>query len=91
MERFLAVYDYLETGNIPARIGEAKMESELRVAMTELGAAKPEAIVKNLPVTLDTLLRVMVQPPSISGHVLSVGHTTFEALCLLLNKISVSI
>lgn len=65
------------------------MESELRSAMTDLSLSKPEALVKNLPILLDTLLKVMVNPPQISNHVLSVGHTTFEALCSLLNNISV--
>lgn len=89
MERFLTAYDYLESGNIPSRIGD-NMENEFKTALSELSEAKPEALVKNLPLMLDTLLKVLVQPPSIGGHVMNVGPTVFEALCTLLNNVSVS-
>lgn len=90
LERFLTAYDYLETGNIPSRIGD-NMENEFKTALSELSEAKPEALVKNLPLMLDTLLKVLVQPPSIGGHAINVGPTVFEALCTLLNNVSVSI
>lgn len=30
VERFLAAYDYLHTGNVPNRLGESGLENELR-------------------------------------------------------------
>lgn len=67
------------------------MENEFKTALSELGDARPEALVKNLPLILDTLLKVLVQPPSVGGHIMNVGPTVFEALCTMLNNISVSI
>lgn len=58
--------------------------------MLGLSGAKPETIVRNLPLIFDCIIELLVQPPRLSGHTLNVGHTCFEALCLLLEKISVS-
>lgn len=59
--------------------------------MHGLSGARPETIIKNLPVIFDNILQLLVQPPRISGHTLNIGHTAFEALCLLLENISVSL
>lgn len=59
--------------------------------MLGLAGARPETLVQNLSVIFDIVIQLLVQPPKISGHTLNVGHTAFEALCLLLNNISVSI
>lgn len=57
--------------------------------MLGLAGARPETLVRNLPLIFDSIIQLLVQPPKISGHTLNVGHTSFEALCLLLNSISV--
>ncbi|KAK5645751.1 hypothetical protein RI129_004215 [Pyrocoelia pectoralis] len=88
VERFLSAYDCIQTGVIPARLGEAGVENELRAAMLGLSGARPETIIKNLPVIFDSIIQLLVQPPKISGHTINVGHTSFEAVCLLLNNIS---
>lgn len=67
------------------------METELRTAMNELAFAKPEALVKHLCVIFDMLFKMMVQPPILAGHLLSVAHTTFETICTLLRNISSSL
>lgn len=59
-------------------------------AMLGLAGARPETLVRHLPVIFDSIILLLVQPPKISGHTLNVGHTAFETLCLLLNNISVS-
>lgn len=59
--------------------------------MLGLAGAKPESIVKNLPLIFDNVLELLVQPPRISGHILNIGQTTFDAFCLLLENISVRI
>lgn len=66
------------------------MESEFKTALSEISEARPEVLVKNLPLMLDALLKVLVQPPAINGHVINVGPSVFEALCTLLNNVSVS-
>lgn len=59
--------------------------------MLGLSGAKPETIIRFLPVIFDSIIELLVQPPRLSGHTLNVGHTCFEAICYLLEKISVSI
>ncbi|KAJ8913567.1 hypothetical protein NQ315_017118 [Exocentrus adspersus] len=88
VERFFAAYDVVHTGIIPARLGELGSENELRAAMLGLSGARPETIVRNLPLIFDCIIELLVQPPRLSGHTINVGHTCFEALCLLLEKIS---
>ncbi|CAG9827394.1 unnamed protein product [Diabrotica balteata] len=88
IERFFAAYDFVHTGIIPQRLGEVGSENELRAAMLGLSGAKPETIVKYLPIIFDNIIELLVQPPRLSGHTLNVGHTCFEAICSLLDKIS---
>jgi hypothetical protein len=88
VEKFLSAYDYVHTGVIPPRLGEAGLEKEFRDALLGLAGAKPESIVKNLPLIFDNVLELLVQPPRISGHILNIGQTTFDAFCLLLENIS---
>lgn len=58
--------------------------------MLGLSGCRPEVIVRNLPVVFDNVIQLLVQPPRISCHVLNVGQPSFEALCLLLENVSVS-
>lgn len=91
VERFLAAYDFVHTGVVPPRLGEVGLENELRASMSSLSGARPETLIKFLPVIFDIVIQLLVQPPRISGHVLNIGQTAFEALCLLLENISVSV
>ncbi|KAG5883156.1 hypothetical protein JTB14_033407 [Gonioctena quinquepunctata] len=88
VERYFAAYDFVHTGIIPQRLGEVGSENELRSAMLGLSGAKPETILKSLPLIFDSIVELLVQPPRLSGHTLNVGHTCFEAICSLLDKIS---
>ncbi|KAJ8930196.1 hypothetical protein NQ314_017036 [Rhamnusium bicolor] len=88
VERFFAAYDFVHTGIIPARLGEVGSENELRAAVLGLSGARPETIVRHLPLIFDNIVELLVQPPRLSGHTLNVGHTCFEALCSLLEKMS---
>ncbi|XP_022913566.1 dedicator of cytokinesis protein 7 [Onthophagus taurus] len=88
IERFFSAYDYVYAGCIPSRLGESGVEAELRSSMIGLENAQPEAIIRNLTVILDSIIQLLVQPPKVSGHILNVRNTSFEALCLLLDKIS---
>lgn len=90
LERFLAAYDFVHTGVVPPRLGEVGLENELRSSMSGLSGARPETLVRFLPVIFDIVIQLLVQPPRISGHVLNIGQTAFEGLCLLLENISVS-
>ncbi|XP_066258807.1 dedicator of cytokinesis protein 7 [Euwallacea similis] len=88
VERFFAVYDYIHTGIIPTRLGEVGSEKELTSSMVALAGARPETIVKHLPQLFDNVIELLAKPPRISGHVINVGSTCFETLCLLLDSIS---
>lgn len=59
--------------------------------MAGLSGARPELIVRHLPLIFDIIIQLLVQPPRISGHTLNIGHNCFEALCILLENISVII
>lgn len=59
--------------------------------MLGLSGAKPETIIRFLPIIFDNIIELLVQPPRLSGHTLNVGHTCFEAICHLLEKISVGL
>lgn len=59
--------------------------------MLGLAGARPEAIVKHLPQIFDNIVELLVQPPRVSGHMINVGSTCFETLCLLLENVSVSV
>ncbi|XP_050313244.1 dedicator of cytokinesis protein 7 isoform X2 [Anthonomus grandis grandis] len=88
IERFFAAYDCIYTGTIPSRLGEVGSEKELMSAMLSLAGARPETIVKHLPQIFDSIIELLVQPPRISGHLLNMGSTCFETLCLILENIS---
>ncbi|XP_044752960.1 dedicator of cytokinesis protein 7 [Coccinella septempunctata] len=88
VERFLSAYDYVHTGIIPARLGESGLENELSAAMLGLSGAKPETIIRHLPLIFDLVIQLLVQPPRLSNQTLNIGHTAFETLCLLLEVIS---
>lgn len=59
--------------------------------MLGLSGARPETIVRYLPLIFDSIIQLMVQPPRLSGHTLNIGNICFEAICLLLENIAVSI
>lgn len=88
IERFFSAYDYVHTGVIPARLGESGLENELSASMLGLSGARPEAIIRHLPLIFDLIIRLLVQPPRLSNHTINIGHTAFETLCLLLELIS---
>lgn len=60
-----------------------------RSAMTGLAGARPETIVRHLPLIFDTIIQLLVQPPRLSDRTLNIGYVCFEAICLLLENISV--
>lgn len=70
------------------RLGEVGSEKELTTAMLGLAGARPEITVKHLSQLFDNIIELLVQPPRISGHLINVGATCFETLCLLLDSIS---
>lgn len=58
--------------------------------MLGLSGSNPKVIVRNLPLIFDSIIYLLVRPPRISGYTLNVGQPAFEALCLLLDNLSVS-
>jgi hypothetical protein len=53
---------------IPPSIGEQNFESELKRSISELSSAKPGPLIRFLPLILDKLFELMVQPPIVSGQ-----------------------
>lgn len=81
----------MEEKKIPPRIGEANMEKELKKAILDIHNCELEPLVKNLCVVLDKLIELLTTTYKITGQLLSLGPTVFEALCLVSNKLSVNI
>ncbi|KAK0179557.1 hypothetical protein PV327_005299 [Microctonus hyperodae] len=88
IDRFLSLCGFLESGQVPPRIGEAGMESELKSALLELSRASTSALVRSLPQLFDQLISLLVQPPSLPSQPLNIAATIFEALGLLVRNIS---
>ncbi|XP_046985251.1 dedicator of cytokinesis protein 7 [Schistocerca americana] len=88
LDRFLNLCSAIEERNIPVRYGE-NLESELKSSILELTHSKSEPLVKFLPVVINKLLLLMVRPPTVAGQILNVGHTSFEAMAMLVRNISV--
>ncbi|KAJ9574920.1 hypothetical protein L9F63_007939, partial [Diploptera punctata] len=87
LDRFLSLCTVLEEGNIPARIGEANMEPELKATILDLNHAKMEPLVKFLPLILNKLILLLVKPPVI-GQVMNIGQTLFEAMAMLVRNVT---
>lgn len=88
LDRFLSLCTVLEEGNIPARIGEANMEAELKATILDLNHAKMEPLVKFLPLILNKLILLLVKPPSVVGQVMNIGQTLFEAMAMLVRNVT---
>ncbi|KAK7862685.1 hypothetical protein R5R35_000927 [Gryllus longicercus] len=85
LDRFLNLCTILEEGSIPPRLGD--IETELRNSISELALAKSEPLVKFLPLIINKLLLLIVKPPSVTGQILNIGQTSFEALAMLVNNV----
>ena len=88
IDRFLSLCDSLETGQVPPRIGEAGMESELKSALLELARASNSALVRSMPQVLDQLISILVRPPTLPSQPLNIAATVFEAIGLLVRNIT---
>lgn len=80
----------LEEQNITSQM-EHNLENELKSRISNLVKADSETLVKFLPIIMDKLIQLLVEPLSFSGQLLNVGQTCFEALALLVKKLTVSI
>ncbi|XP_033216404.1 dedicator of cytokinesis protein 7 [Belonocnema kinseyi] len=88
IDRFLLLCDSLETGQVPPRIGEAGMESELKSALLELARTSNSALVRSMPQVFDQLISMLIRPPTLPSQPLNVAATVFEALGLLVRNIT---
>lgn len=62
----------------------------MNCSITELTIAKTEPMVKFLPLVLDKLIGLIVEPPLLNGQVLNCAHTTFEALATIVKTLTVN-
>nr|CAD7401940.1 unnamed protein product [Timema cristinae] len=88
LDKFLNICAILQDGNIPARIGEANMENELKTSILELTHAKSEPLVKFLPLIMNKLVLLMVKPPTILGQAMNIGQTSFEAITMIVRNVT---
>ena len=70
---------------------ERDMEDNLLRRINELHRAQLEPLVKFLPLILDKLLLLMVKPPAFDGHILNVGPAAFNAIAMIVNKLTSSV
>ena len=70
---------------------EKDMENNLLRRINELHRAQLEPLVKFLPLILDKLLLLMVKPPAFDGHILNVGPAAFNAIAMIVNKLTSSV
>jgi hypothetical protein len=78
--------EWLSNGGIYAQF---KLFS-LFFSILDLNHAKPEPLVKFLPLILNKLILLLVIPPSVLGQVMNIGQTTFEAIAMLVRNVTVS-
>ena len=78
----------LETGQVPPRIGEAGMESEMKSALLELSRTSQTALIRSLPQVFDQLISLLTQPPSLPTQPFNIAGTVFEAIGLLARNIA---
>ncbi|GAB6031639.1 hypothetical protein CHUAL_009399 [Chamberlinius hualienensis] len=88
LEPFQSLCSNIEEHNIPARIGEQNLEAELKNRISNLVKATAEPLVVFLPILMDKLIQLIVEPLTVSGQILNVGQTCFEAMALLVKKLS---
>ena len=70
---------------------EKDMEDNLLQRINELHKARLEPLVKFLPLILNKLLLLMVKPPAFDGHILNVGPAAFNAIAMIVNKLTSSV
>ncbi|XP_063863721.1 dedicator of cytokinesis protein 7-like isoform X4 [Scylla paramamosain] len=85
---FFNLCKMVEEGNIPARIGEANMEGELKKAMADLLNCNAEPLVRFLPVLLDRLISLLVWPPTLAGQLVNIAQSCFETIGTIVNRVS---
>ncbi|XP_041813912.1 dedicator of cytokinesis protein 7-like isoform X1 [Chelmon rostratus] len=92
LDKFFTLVYVLEEYSFPFRlkdviITESNMEGELKASMTALRGALLDTCVRFLHQLLNKLIQLIVYPPVISGQIVNLGRTAFEAMALLVNQI----
>ncbi|XP_069184991.1 dedicator of cytokinesis protein 7 isoform X19 [Procambarus clarkii] len=88
IDRFFNLCKMVEESSIPARIGEANMEGELKRAMGELVNCHAEPLVRFTPVLLDRLISLLVWPPNLAGQLVNIAQACFETIGTLVGRVS---
>lgn len=63
----------------------------MKKSLLDIHNSELEPLVKNLPVIMDKLIELLITAYKIGGQLLSLGPTVFESMCLVSQKLSVSI
>ncbi|XP_058798618.1 dedicator of cytokinesis protein 7 [Phymastichus coffea] len=88
IDRFLTLCSALELSQVPPRIGEAGMESEMKSALLELARTSQAALIRSLPQIFDQLISLLIRPPTLPSQPLNIAATVFEAIGLLVRNIT---
>lgn len=65
LDYFLRLCMSVEQNKVPAHIGEAKMEKELKDSILNVSKASLEHLVRFLPLILDEMVKLVTRPPII--------------------------
>uniref|UniRef100_A0A3Q3LNV2 Dedicator of cytokinesis 6 n=1 Tax=Labrus bergylta TaxID=56723 RepID=A0A3Q3LNV2_9LABR len=92
LDKFFTLVYVLEEYSFPFRlkdviITEANMEGELKASMVALRGALLDTCVRFLHQLLNKIIQLIVYPPVISGQIVNLGRTSFEAMALFVNQI----
>lgn len=88
LDKFLSHCHDATSGRIPARVGEAMFEANLKQSCVELSLAGGGPLIRFLPLILDKLISLMVKQPVIAGQVINIGPSSFEALAQVVKRVT---
>lgn len=63
LDDFLRLCHDVEARKMPAHMGEAKLEKELKDKIMDVCEARVEPLVKFLPLILDEMVKLIIRPP----------------------------
>ncbi|XP_059491152.1 dedicator of cytokinesis protein 7 isoform X2 [Neocloeon triangulifer] len=88
LDRFLYLSELAETGHVPRGIGEANLETELKMCLADLTHANTEPLVRFLPLILDKLVNLVVRSPAVGSVKMNLSREAFEALTCVVKNIT---
>ncbi|XP_065573211.1 dedicator of cytokinesis protein 6-like isoform X2 [Artemia franciscana] len=88
IETFFQTCCQCEINSSPHRIEDMTIEARLKKSIEGLVMAKPGRLVRFLPLIMNKLIKLAVDPPSAQGQTVSIGNACFESLGKLVQVVS---